>query len=56
MRIATDRLAAVAVIREKFCLITNADLPQFDSRLEFAGHALDQFAKIDSLFRQKEEN
>ncbi len=56
MRIAADRLAAIAVIGEQLGLVADADLAHFDTGTIFASQVLDQFAKIDAFLGQKIED
>ena len=56
VRVAADRLAAVAVVGQELGLVADADLPHLDARLVLAGQVLDQLAEIDPLFRQEVEN
>src|SRR5262249_49995105 len=46
-------LAAIPVIGQDLGLVTDADLPHFDPRLELASQVLDQLAEIDPLLRQE---
>ncbi len=56
MRVATDRLAAVAVIGLEFRLVADTDLPQFDARVEGSREFFDEFAKVDALLGKKVED
>ena len=56
MRVAADRLAAIAVVGQQLRLVADADLPHFDAGLEFAGQVLDQLAEIDALLGQEIED
>ena len=52
MRVAADRLAAVAVVGQQLGLVADADLPHFDPRLKLAGQLPHQLAKIDPVLGQ----
>ena len=53
VRVAADRLAAVAVVGQQLGLVAHADLPHLDARLILAGQVLDQLAEIDALLGQE---
>ena len=52
MRVATNGLAAIAVIGKKLGLVADTDLAHLDSSLERAGQVLDQLSKVDALLRE----
>ena len=52
VRVAADRLAAVAVIGQQLGFVADANLPHFDARLKFAGELLHQLAKVDAVLGQ----
>ncbi len=56
VRVAADRLAAVAVVGQQLGLVADADLPHLDARLVLAGQVLDQLAEIDALLGQEVED
>ena len=56
VRVAADRLAAVAVVGQQLGLVADADLPHLDARLVLAGQVLDQLAEIDALLGQEIED
>ena len=52
MRVATNRFAAISIIRQQLCFIPYADLAHLDPRLVSLGQRLDQFAEIDPVLGQ----
>ena len=52
MGVATNRLAAVAIVSQQLRFVTYADLTHFDSGLEFGGEEFHQFSEIDTSIGQ----
>ena len=52
VRVAADRLAAVAVVGQQLGLVADADLPHFDPRLKLVGERLHEVAKVDAALGQ----
>ncbi len=56
MRVATDGLATVTVVGEELGLVADADLSQLDAGLKLTGHLPNEFAEIDTHFREVVED
>ena len=52
MRVAADRLTAIAVIRQQFRLIANPDLSHLDPGVELLGESFHEFPEIDAILGQ----
>ena len=56
MIVATNWLPAVAVVRQNFRFIPNADLLHFNTRLEVSYQQLNQLAEINAFFGHEVHN